>query len=302
MMEGPEEGKREAKLLVGDARQRDVGRGIARINQRICQKLGISAGDVIEIIGKRSTTAIAWPAYSEDQTRDVIRLDWITRKNAEVEVGEYVIVRPARVKEALSITLAPVDMRLFVDEYFINFLRDRLSERTFVEGDTILLWMLEQKMFFKVIKTEPHGPVVVKPTTKLNIMSEPPEMAEAHADMQRLKKELRRFAWLKAKEREYASDYTRFYVEGMEGEEFNEDSIMSKAKELAKSKNEDVTIYVIFYERRGKIGTLEWAKVKPDGAVNYIYPDDQLKICPYCDEPLTMYYGRYYCHRCSRYL
>jgi transitional endoplasmic reticulum ATPase len=39
----------EIQLRAGDARQRDVGRGIARIDQRTMQKLGISAGDVIEM-------------------------------------------------------------------------------------------------------------------------------------------------------------------------------------------------------------------------------------------------------------
>jgi hypothetical protein len=42
----------EVQLRAGDARQRDVGRGIARIDQRTMQKLGISAGDVIEIVAK----------------------------------------------------------------------------------------------------------------------------------------------------------------------------------------------------------------------------------------------------------
>ena len=51
----------EVQLRVGDAKQRDVGRGIARIDQKAMQKLGISAGDVIEIVGKRTTSAIAWP-------------------------------------------------------------------------------------------------------------------------------------------------------------------------------------------------------------------------------------------------
>ena len=35
----------EMQLRVGDARQRDVGRGIARIDQKTMQKLGLSAGD-----------------------------------------------------------------------------------------------------------------------------------------------------------------------------------------------------------------------------------------------------------------
>lgn len=56
------------KLAVEESKNRDVGRGIARIDQRTMQRLGISAGDVIEIEGKRKTSAIAWPAYSEDKT------------------------------------------------------------------------------------------------------------------------------------------------------------------------------------------------------------------------------------------
>ena len=36
-----------------DSRQRDVARGIARIDQRTMQKLGVSSGNVIEILGKK---------------------------------------------------------------------------------------------------------------------------------------------------------------------------------------------------------------------------------------------------------
>jgi transitional endoplasmic reticulum ATPase len=163
----------EIQLRVGDARQRDVGRGIARIDQRTMQKLGISAGDVIEIINKRTTSAIAWPAYSEDQNRDIIRIDGFTRKNAGVAINEYVIVRPAKVKTALAITLAPVDMRLNVDDDFTNFVRNRLMERTLVEGDTTLVMMLGHAIPFTVTKTRPHGIVKVTAETRLTILNEP---------------------------------------------------------------------------------------------------------------------------------
>ena len=161
------------QLRVGDARQRDVGRGIARIDQRAMQKLGISAGDVVEIVGKRATSAIAWPAYSEDQNRDMIRIDGFTRKNAGMAINEYVLVRPAKVKSALSITLAPVDMRLNVDEDFTNFVRNRLMERTLVEGDTTLVMMLGHAIPFTVSKTRPHGIVKVTTETRLTILNEP---------------------------------------------------------------------------------------------------------------------------------
>jgi transitional endoplasmic reticulum ATPase len=163
----------ELQLRVGDARQRDVGRGIARIDQRAMQKLGISAGDVVEIVGKRTTSAIAWPAYSEDQNRDMMRIDGFTRKNAGVAINEYVLVRPAKVKSALSITLAPVDMRLNVDEDFTNFVRNRLMERTLVEGDTTLVMMLGHAIPFTVTKTRPHGIIKVTTETRLTILNEP---------------------------------------------------------------------------------------------------------------------------------
>ena len=163
----------EVQLRVGDARQRDVGRGIARIDQRTMQKLGISAGDVIEIVNKRTTSAIAWPAYSEDQNRDIIRIDGFTRKNSGVAINEYVVIRPAKVKTALAITLAPVDMRLNVDEDFTNFVKNRLMERTLVEGDTTLVMMLGHAIPFTVSKTRPHGIIKVTAESRLTILNEP---------------------------------------------------------------------------------------------------------------------------------
>jgi transitional endoplasmic reticulum ATPase len=163
----------EIQIRVGDAKQRDVGRGIARIDQRTMQKLEISAGDVVEVVGKRTTSAIAWPAYSEDQNRDLIRIDGFTRKNSGVAINEYVVIRPAKVKNAISVTLAPVDMRLNVDDDFTNFVRNRLMERTLVEGDTTLVMMLGQAIPFTVTKTRPHGVVKVAAETKLTILNEP---------------------------------------------------------------------------------------------------------------------------------
>jgi len=163
----------EVQLRVGDARQRDVGRGIARLDQRTMQKLDISAGDVIEMVGKRTTSAIAWPAYSEDQNREMIRIDGFTRKNAGVAINEYVVARPAKVKNALIITFAPVDMRLNVDEDFTNFVKNRLMERTLMEGDTTLVMMLGHAIPFTVTKTRPQGIVKVTAETKLTILNEP---------------------------------------------------------------------------------------------------------------------------------
>ncbi len=163
----------EAQLRVEDARQRDVYRGIARVNQKTMKQLGISAGDVIEIVGKRNTAAIAWPAYSEDQDREIIRIDGFTRKNAGVSINEYVVVRPTAVKNAANVTLAPISMRLNVDEDFTNFVKNRLMERTFVEGDTTLVMMLGHPIPFTVTKARPRGIVRITHGTNLQILTEP---------------------------------------------------------------------------------------------------------------------------------
>lgn len=163
----------EVQLKVLDSRQRDVARGIARIDERTMQKLGVSSGDVIEFSGKKKTSAIAWPAYSEDQDPNVMRIDGFLRKNAGVSINEYVVVRKAEVKNAMSIVLAPVDIRLNVDEDFANFVKNRLMDRTFVEGDTALVMMLGHPVHFTVAKTQPHGIVKMTHDTTLKILTEP---------------------------------------------------------------------------------------------------------------------------------
>jgi len=90
---------KEEQLRVADARQRDIGHGKVRIDNKTVQSLGISAGD-FEVHGKKATVAVAWPAYAEDQGQDIIRMDGIVRRNAGVALNENVTVRPADVKEA----------------------------------------------------------------------------------------------------------------------------------------------------------------------------------------------------------
>ena len=75
---------REVSLRVADARQRDVGHGKVRIDNDTMQKLGITAGDFVEIHGKKMTVAVAWPAYAEDQGQEIVRMDGLIRRNAGV--------------------------------------------------------------------------------------------------------------------------------------------------------------------------------------------------------------------------
>ncbi|MGN6497737.1 MAG: CDC48 family AAA ATPase [Tsuneonella sp.] len=106
--------ERTVRLQVAAARQEESGQGIARLPRSAFQALGVTEGDVLQITGKRTTAAIAMPAYEEDQALSVIRLDGLQRGNAEVGSGEHVKVSSAESRPATRVVFAPAqrEMRL----------------------------------------------------------------------------------------------------------------------------------------------------------------------------------------------
>lgn len=100
--------KKEIKLRVGELTERgDVGLGIVRLDAKNMKKIGIKEGDIVELIGNRSTGAIAVRAYPADIGLDIVRMDGLVRRNCGTSIGEYVTIRKAEVKDAETVTLAP---------------------------------------------------------------------------------------------------------------------------------------------------------------------------------------------------
>jgi transitional endoplasmic reticulum ATPase len=164
---------KEVSLRVADARQRDVGHGKVRIDNDTMQKLGITAGDFVEIHGKKMTVAVAWPAYAEDQGQEIVRMDGLIRRNAGVALNEYVSVKKAEVKDAQAIVFAPTDVRLSVDEEFVSFVKRRFMDMPFIEGDMTLLSIFGSAVPLIVTRTRPHGAVKIGETSHVQVLSEP---------------------------------------------------------------------------------------------------------------------------------
>ena len=186
------------QLKVAEAKQqRDVGRSIARIDSETMKNLGVTVGDVVEINGKKVTAAKAWPAYPEDQGLSLIRIDGFIRKNSGVSINELVTVKKADADYAITIKLAPIDIRISVDSDFIRFVKDRLIDRPATRGDTLLIMMLGHSVPFLVVNTRPNGIVKIAPTTDITIMGEPvPELdipsRTTYEDIGGLDEEIRR--------------------------------------------------------------------------------------------------------------
>ena len=164
---------REMQIKVAEAKQRDIGRGKARLDSDAMQALGITAGDIIQITGKRGTAAIAWPAYPEDQGKQIIRIDGILRRNAGVALNEYVIIKGVEAEEAQSIVLAPIDIRLNIDQDFTGFVKNRLIELPLVEGDSVFVMIMGSAIPFSVVRVKPRGIVKMTQSTTLQVLSEP---------------------------------------------------------------------------------------------------------------------------------
>ncbi|TMI26725.1 CDC48 family AAA ATPase [Candidatus Bathyarchaeota archaeon] len=164
---------KEVQLRVADAKQRDVGHGKVRIDNETMQKLAITAGDFIEVHGKRTTVAIAWPAYAEDQGQEIVRMDGLLRRNAGVALNEYITIKKAEVKDAQTIVFAPTDVRLSVDEEFVGFVKRRFMDMPFMEGDMTLLSIFGSAVPLIATRTRPHGPVKITESTVVQVMSEP---------------------------------------------------------------------------------------------------------------------------------
>ena len=168
--------KPEVELRVSEIRQHEAGRGRVRIDDIVMAKLGITPGDIVEIIGRRRTAAVAWPGYTEDRGRNIIRMDGWTRKNAGVSVGDKVVVRKADVKIANIVRLAPMSMTLTVDENFKAYIKKRLIERPLVEGDVVQIPVLGQTIPFIVVTTKPSDVVIVTEETQLFVLEKPVEV------------------------------------------------------------------------------------------------------------------------------
>jgi len=161
------------QLRVAEANHRDVGKRRARIDPRYMEHLGIQAGEVIELAGKRNTAVTGWPADEEEKEADIIRIDGQTRKNAGVGLNDLLNVRKIECRQAKSVTLMPLgDSNITVDREFCDFVKNRLKGYPVSEGDEISVVILGNPMDFRIEKVMPKAITRIERSTRLSIMAE----------------------------------------------------------------------------------------------------------------------------------
>ena len=162
---------KEITLKVAEARPRDVGRGIARIDPKDFEKLGCEIGDIVQIEGKRKTVAKVMPAYMEDRGKGIVQADGIIRENAHIGLDEKATVKKVSYKPAGRITLSPVTVSGLRDEKDTKYIGRLLEGLPLVAGDRVRAALFGARSCdFKVLDTVPKKEVVlIQPTTTIKM-------------------------------------------------------------------------------------------------------------------------------------
>ena len=197
----------KVELKVAEAHQDDVGKGIVRIDSQTLRELEISIGSPIGILGQKETVAICQRAYPSDLESKIIRMDGITRKNAEIGISENIKIYKINCVEAKKIILQPMQ-DMVIHPTTTNSIKRNLQNKPVVKGDLInisgnnvpensqkkvnfssnnpfavdlfnsiegdFLGFNLSNLKFKISFTEPNDFLIIGPSTKIEISNKTP--------------------------------------------------------------------------------------------------------------------------------
>ncbi|MFP3293255.1 MAG: AAA family ATPase, partial [Nitrososphaeria archaeon] len=155
------------RLSVKEASPKDVGKFRARLNPKVFEELNLKSGDILEIRGKSSTAAQAWP--SEETPQDSVKIDGMTRRNAGVSLNDFVDVRKVRRRTASRVVLSSIGEELRFDEEFLSFLKNRLMGAPLHQDNVISVVLLGNPVRFKVTSIDPKPVAVVGDSTEISV-------------------------------------------------------------------------------------------------------------------------------------
>lgn len=158
-------------LRVSEVGPGDIKRGIARINPDDMVRLGLDAGDIISISGKKETAARILPTHMEYREKSIIQLDGISRENAGVGIDDKVVVKKSSYYHARSVTLSPIDGGCSGGmDWDTDYIRSMLEGLPVLEGNLVQVMLFGSgSVNFKVICTSPREIVVLHSETAFEI-------------------------------------------------------------------------------------------------------------------------------------
>ncbi|MDA8388670.1 MAG: CDC48 family AAA ATPase [Nitrospiraceae bacterium] len=172
-MNAPGEG---ISLKVKEALPKDVGRAIARMDPEDMKRLGLEAGGIIEITGKRRAAARVMPCYPDERNKAIVQIDGIMRENSQTGLGEKVNIRKASPAAARKITLSPMARIHPLDKLKdMKYLGSLLEGLPLTGGDRLRVSFFGARAYdFRAGEVLPEGIVFITPSTTISLETEVP--------------------------------------------------------------------------------------------------------------------------------
>ena len=163
----------EIDLKVAETTIDDVGKGIARIAPEDGLFLKVVPGDLIEIRGKSATVSRVAAGFPENNEKKLIQIDDLTRKNAQINIGEVVKVKKVRRETATNVVLLPIDADApLPSDRDIEQFPKILGGTALMAGDTINMPYFGGKdRLFKVVATAPQCAVIINQNTQIVVQT-----------------------------------------------------------------------------------------------------------------------------------
>lgn len=143
----------QVTLKVAETNPKLVGRGMALVDPKVVQELGLSTGDIIELAGKKKSYVLLWSSQPDDYGKRLIRIDGYTRNNIGVGIDDHVAVQKVSLKKAEQVILAPTEELNIVG--LEEYLPELLEGRVVTKGDIIPLNIMGRRIGFAITGTSP---------------------------------------------------------------------------------------------------------------------------------------------------
>ncbi len=166
---------------VQEAYSGDAMKGHARIHPDDMRELNLSEGDLVEITGKKTTSARIFTGDKE-AGRGIIQIDGLIRENAGTSLDENITLESSiNYHFAGSATLQPLgDVKLTSKENDAAYISSMLEGQSVRTGDRLRVNFFGTRVCdFQVTATTPDGTVIINKSTYLNILK-PLEIKQVH--------------------------------------------------------------------------------------------------------------------------
>ena len=211
------------ELKVAEASPDDAGKGWARISPDHMRTLNSTLGDIIEISASKKTVARLTGTIGDAAAAHIIRIDGITRSNAQANLGELVQIRKLPRKTAVTILVTPLDFggSLPTENDLEQYPKILQGLAVLADDKINIPYLGGKERLFHIEATSPTGGVIINQKTNF-VLKKPDFSMEApshvsYEDVGGLHHEVRLVREMVELPLQYADVFERLGIEAPKG-------------------------------------------------------------------------------------